>query len=114
MPVEVKLIRDWAVVGSSHEAPEVKALSVRGTLDGRPVLLSGPLRAVGARTYSTPDGRVFQLDGPPEAGYAEFCQRNGFELDPADPIKFRASPEEFKWNPDRPYIERVLGGHNAR
>lgn len=92
-----RIITEWALRASSYEAPEVKQMKISGTCEGGPITTSRVVRQVGPLIYETKSGSHYQLSGPPEQGYADFCRDNGIALDLADPIKFRAKPEDFQW-----------------
>lgn len=97
--MDAKIITNWALRFSSYDAPEVKQMRISGTCNGHPIFTSGVVRKIGELTYETKSGSHYQLSGPPEAGYAAYCAEHKIELDPADPIKFRASLDEFQWRP---------------
>ena len=91
------VFKEWAIVACRFEAPEVKRCSVRGKINGRLVTSAGIDKKLEPLTYSTVDGQVIRLEGPPEPAYAAYCKQSGIQLDVTDPIKFRQTAEDFEW-----------------
>jgi hypothetical protein len=94
-----RAITDWAIRADPYSPPECRRLWITGiTPDtGKTIRTNYVLKKFGPLTYETASGSHYRLEGPPDPEYAAFCKENGIALDCADPIKFRATVDEFEF-----------------
>ena len=98
MSDESKKLTEWAVVEDPDPwmAPELKLKFVVGILpDGQKVRTSAIHEANG-RLIRTESGSLYELIGPPNAGYMQWLDSNGRAYDPECPIKVTSRKTKFE------------------
>lgn len=89
-PVRVVALQRWALcfdpAESVFRAPEVRRKVFIGEIEGAKAATAPVDQKVGPREFLC-GAELVKLEGDPDPGYAEFCQKIGKPLDLADPIR---------------------------
>jgi hypothetical protein len=82
-------LKDWSVVARAvpvYIAPELSANCLGGTLvDSGKEIVTSTIVGVQGRIIRTRNS-IYELIGPPEAAYAQYCERIGRTIDDKQPI----------------------------
>ena len=81
-------LRDWAVVATEAPflPPEASPNKLKGRLvDSGKGIVTSPIKNAVGRMIETRNS-IYELVGPPEPGYAEYCKSIGRVIDDEQPI----------------------------
>jgi len=91
---QVKGLQDWAVVFSQPDpfkAPEESTKLLKGRLvDGGKIIVTSKITNAVGRMIETKNS-IYELVGPPETCYAEYCKKIGRVIDLENPIEMIGS-----------------------